>query len=474
MIDEHRETSDAVAAPPGGKPAGDPAAKDAMSKDLSTKDAPRDGEIQESVDPFDYAETIVRDLAVHVGSRLRDFRSDLAAMHSAVVSLPETMKINALGQSIQELRERVAHLTGVVSHHAARPQEELDRLNRGFGEVGTRVNELGQRLGTLEAWLSQARAAGGIELPELPAVQPVEQFDKVVDQIHESILRIVGAVRELQLDLRDLRIEVRKGGNGAAGHAPAPVAPAAPPAASQPSAPSFDPGPQLRRFSEQLADFDARIVRLGERVDGLSATIASASGETATGAVAPAPQDDTPGLASLVFAAWPRLMQPTGAEALRTALDQVIAGLARGLKEQVRAPELPAGPGLAAVMCGRVDGRLVTALLAVEDLEGRAWRGEAGTLSSEGAAPRTACWRALLAAAAMAERARPGSFVSPIIIYGNGQMTGLPGKPEVVAYAAAIGAPELADRLLSVAAPDFTHPGLLRPGEVAGSLVRML
>ena len=470
MIDEHREATDAVAAATQDRnpdPAPVPAAKDTMSKDT-----PRDGEIQESVDPFDYAETIVRDLAVHVGSRLRDFRADLSAMHSAVVSLPETMKINALGQSIHELRERVAHLTGVVSHHAARPAEEMDRLNRAVAEMGQRLAEVGQRLGMVEAWLAKARAAGGVELPELPA-PPVEQFDKIVDELHGSILKIVGAVRELQLDLRDLRIEVR---NRPAGEAKAAAAPA--PAPTAPAAPAADHGPQLRRLADQLVELDGRLARLSHQVDGVAAAAAQAPAavEAAPPPAAPPPDDDVPGLASLVFGSWSRLVQPAGPEALRIAVEEVVAGLARGLREQVRAPQLPRGPGVVAVMGGRVDGRLVTAILAVEDLCGRSWTAGAELTAGDGEKPasRQPCWRGAVSAAVLAEQARPGSFAVPVVIYGNGQVSAAPSAEEVAAHAAALGAPEMGRRLIAVAASDLELPGLVRPNQVAGTLVRML
>ncbi|MEA1677338.1 hypothetical protein [Nitrospirillum sp. BR 11163] len=176
MTDEHRDAPgpDGDAGPgshsaaPSDAPATDAPIVDAEVVTPAVQEGAREGEIEESVDPFDYAESIVRDLALHVGSRLRDLRNDLTAMHSAVVSLPETMRINALGQSIQELRERVAHLTGVVSHHAGRPAEEAERLARGVGELKHTLDDVTQRVGVLENWLSHAKAVNGVRLPDLP------------------------------------------------------------------------------------------------------------------------------------------------------------------------------------------------------------------------------------------------------------------------------------------------------------------
>lgn len=396
--------------------------------------APLTGEVQETVDPFDYAETIVRDLALHVGTRLRDFRADLATMHNAVVQLPETMKINALGQSIQELRERLAHLTGVVSQQVTRYPEELDRVAKGMGELTNRV-------AGLESWIAVARqsvAQGDTPNLPLPSGGFVghDQFDKVIDQVHDSILRVVSAVRGMQLDIRDLRGALKEQG-AAAEPAPAP-------------APAADPA---------LAALARRVEALEQAPRPLPAP---AAGEAAA-------------LAGLVFGAWSRLSQPTGAEALAKAVEEVLAVLATRLDHVVRPPQVAKGSGLVAVATGTGRTGPVTVLVATEDLCGRTWllgRGGAELRSDdqEAQAARTPCWRALLAAAALAEQARPGATVVPVLVYGNGGLDLLPSLREVTDYAQSVGAGAAAGRLVSVAVPGLELVGAIVPAEVGAAL----
>lgn len=395
--------------------------------------APLTGEVQETVDPFDYAETIVRDLALHVGTRLRDFRADLATMHSAVVQLPETMKINALGQSIQELRERLAHLTGVVSQQVTRYPEELDRVAKGVGELTNRV-------AGLESWIAVARqsvAQGDTPNLPLPSGGFVghDQFDKVIDQVHDSILRVVSAVRGMQLDIRDLRGALKEQGGNA------------------------DPAPALPAPDPGLAALSRRVEALEQAARPVPAP---AAGEAAA-------------LAGLVFGAWSRLSQPSGAEALAVAVDEVLAVLATRLDHVVRPPQLAKGSGLVAVATGEGRSGPVAVLVATEDLCGRTWflgRGGAEMRSDEpdGQAARTPCWRALLSAAALAAQARPGTTVVPVLVYGNGTLDLLPSLREVTDFAQSVGAGAAAGRLVSVAVPGLELVGAVAAGEVGTAL----
>ncbi|MEE3625990.1 hypothetical protein UCD39_18715 [Nitrospirillum sp. BR 11752] len=346
MTDEHRDApgpdGDAGSGAPGAVPA-TPSA-DIEVAPPSAPAAVREGEIDEGVDPFDYAESIVRDLALHVGSRLRDLRNDLTAMHSAVVSLPETMRINALGQSIQELRERVAHLTGVVSHHAGRPAEEAERLARGVGELSNTLQDVTQRVGVLENWLSHAKAVNGVRLPDLPPGPLPEQLNSLVDHLHESLLRVVNAVRATQLDVRDLRDQVRGG------------VPALPP-----------PAADGKVADVKAAAPDAGAVQaLAGRLDAVEEKLRRAP------ASAPADRSDggTAGLASLVFGAWPSLMRPTGAEALAQAVSSVLDSVGHLLGGTVQLPQTPQDGGLVAVATGRHRGMPLAILVGVEDSGG--------------------------------------------------------------------------------------------------------
>jgi hypothetical protein len=393
-------------------------------------------ELQETVDPFDYAETIVRDLALHVGTRLKDFRADLAAMHSAVVQLPETMRINALGQSIQELRERVAHLTGVVSHQAGRPAEELERLGRTMTDVS-------QRLATVEAWIASSRrhpggpggpggpAAGTAQtgtaetIPPLPdgGLVGLRQFDRVIDHLHESIVRVAGAVREMQLDIRDVRADLRN------------------------------------------------------RLEGRgSATIAA----PAVAAVVPVPAttaakgDD--GLAALVFATWHRLSQPTGAEGLAGTVQSVLDLLAPRLETLVRTPLVPKGSGIVGVGSGRGRAGPVAVLVATEDLCGHDWimGGGGQEMTTHEPSPgivRTPCWRALLQTVALVERTRPGTAVLPVIIYGNGTLDRAPGPEALRSLAGSLGCTSAAARLVTVASADLSdHTDLGRISDLTTAM----
>ncbi len=463
MIDEHRQS-----------PSATPATQDSGGRDVSAMGSTAgalSGEIQDSVDPYDYAETIVRDLALHVGTRLRDFRDDLAAMHSAVVQLPETLRINAMGQSIQDLRERVAHLTGVVSLQTTRPAEEAERLGRG-------MNDLAQRVSGLEAWIAAAKRAG-VQNGELPAIPlpdgglvGMEQFDRVIDQMHESFVKLVSAVRELQLDLRDLRTDVRDRLDGAVALpapallTPAPSRPETPP--SSPPAPSIDPA-ILERLSARVAEIDGRLRSMAA---------------TPVAAPVPAPSPgaavsgDPAHLAALAFGAWHRLSQPTGSDALQSAIRDVLGQLGGSLPQIVRQPQVTKGSGLVAVASGRVRGVPAVALVATEDLCGHSWTfspdgGEMAAVEPQGLV-RTPCWRALLATAAMIEQARPDTAVVPVLVYGNGWMDRLPTAEEVRAHGQAVGAAKAAARLIAVAAPGVSLPGLLHPSETADALTAAL
>lgn len=411
-------------------------------KGLSPVPPPINGEVQESVDPFDYAETIVRDLALHVGSRLRDFRSDLSAMHSAVIQLPETMKINALGQSIQELRERLAHLTGVVSQQVTRYPEELDRVARTSSDLMNRV-------AGVESWIAAARQslAQG-ETPNLPSPTGgfvgQDQLNLVVGQIHESLLRVVSAVRDLQLDLRDLRSDFRHGGVPAAG------------------------SPEAGTDSSALDALTARVQQLEAR-------------PAASPATAPIPASAGAGaVAALVLGAWSRLSQPIGAAALRQTVESVVAALKSRLDQVVTPPQVARGSGIVAVATAERGGKPHVVLVATEDLCGRTWSLSGGgaemrspETGDKPAASRTPCWRALLGAAALVQQQQPDAVLLPVLIYGHGQIDLVPAREDILGYGRAVGAGAAAERLLSLSAGDLELPGLARPQDLFPALTAL-
>ncbi|AUN30932.1 hypothetical protein [Niveispirillum cyanobacteriorum] len=444
--------------------------------------APLTGEVQDSVDPFDYAETIVRDLAHHVGSRLRDFRSDLAAMHSAVVQLPETMKINALGQSIQELRERLAHLTGVVSQQVTRYPEELDRVAKS-------ASELLNRVAGLESWIAAARQtmAQGGEGPNLP--MPTggfvghDQFEAIISQVHDSILRVVGAVRDLQLDVRDIRSDIRKGAQGD-------VAAAAAPVAAAPATP--DHGPALAELSRRLAALENRptpasgqaLADLERRLKALEDQPAAEAPAPAAPAVPPAPVAAAPAqadVAALVFGAWHRLSLPAGDKALSQTVEAVLSTLSRTFDQTVRSPQVAKGSGIVAVATATRAGTPITALLATEDLCGRTWTlgADAADMAAPAdgdkpAAARTPCWRALLAASALVEQQQPGTKVLPLLVYGHGSIDKLPTRDDMNAHAGKLGVSAAAERLLVIGAPDQSgHTGFAQPRDLLSALTEL-
>ncbi|MBP7334668.1 hypothetical protein [Niveispirillum sp.] len=441
--------------------------------------APLTGEVQDSVDAFDYAETIVRDLALHVGSRLRDFRSDLAAMHSAVVQLPETMKINALGQNIQELRERLAHLTGVVSQQVTRYPEELDRVSKS-------ASELLNRVAGLESWIAAARQtmAQGGEAPNLPIPSGGfvghDQFEAIIGQVHESILRVVGAVRDLQLDVRDIRSDLRK----------VPTLPAETVAAPEPApaVPVPDHGPALAELSRRLAALENRptpasgqaLADLERRLKALEDRPVSVAPAPVAPVAPPAPvaaaiQSD---VAALVFGAWHRLSLPAGDKALSQTVEVVSSALSRTFDQTTRSPQVAKGSGIVAVATATRGGTPITALLATEDLCGRAWtlgadgaEMAAGADGDKPAAVRTPCWRALLAATALVEQQQPGTKVLPILVYGHGTIDKLPSREDMAAHAGKLGVAVAAERLLVVGAPDQSgHGGFAQPRDLMAAL----
>jgi len=464
MTDDQRIPAEAAQAAPSA-PATGGTGRAGRSEPAASGQAPAvNGDIQDMVDPFDYAETIVRDLALHVGTRLRDFRADLAAMHSAVVQLPETMKINALGQSIHDLRERMAHLSGLVNQ-LSRPSEETAALNRTMGE-------LTQRLAGVEGWIAAARqvSAQGGDLPAMPIPKGgfvgVDQFDRVLDQVHESIMRVVGAVRDLQLDLRDLRTDVKL-----ARPALPPPTPAAPPTA----APAPSAGPVAPPAPSWPAKARAELDSLTQRLDLLEQRpVPAALPAAAPQAGGPAPLRD---LAALLFGAWDRLAMPAGPEALRRAVEEVLGHVEARLPHLLRLPQVNGGSGLVAVADGPARSAPATVLLAVEDLDGRGWRMEPGGAELVPVADgpvRVPVWRTLLGACALTQRTRPGTLVLPILIYGHGQLNAVPRRDSVLAFGQSIGAGEAAARLLCVGADDLPLPELLRPADVGLAMASAL
>lgn len=439
--------------------------------EAGAKGAPLAGEVQESVDPFDYAETIVRDLALHVGSRLRDFRSDLSAMHSAVVQLPETMKINALGQSIQELRERLAHLTGVVSQQVTRYPEELDRVSKSAGELLNRV-------AGLESWIAAARQsiAQG-DAPNLPVPSGGfighDQFNAIVGQVHDSILRVVGAVRDLQLDVRDIRSDIRA----------VPAEPAAKPATAAP-----DHGPALTDLARRLSALESRpaptppydhgptLADLDRRL----ATLENRPAPVAAAPVTPAADGGSADVAALVFGAWHRLSQPAGDKALSQTVEAVLSTLSRTFDQTVRAPLVAKGSGIVAVASAKRGGTPIAALLATEDLCGRTWTlgpdGAEMTAAADGDKPgavRIPCWRALLAAASLVEQQNPGTRVLPLLVYGHGGIDALPSRDDMAAHGGRLGVGAATERLLVIGASDQSHAGLAQPRDLLGALTAL-
>lgn len=452
MTDEHRDAqgpdgdagaaaaaestplADAAPSPPAGMTPAVPADAEAGAVEAERV---HEGEIEDTVDPFDYAEAIVRDLALHVGGRLRDLRTDLTAMHSAVVSLPETMRINALGQSIQELRERVAHLTGVVSHHAGRPAEETERLARAAGDLSRLQTELTQRVGVLENWLTHAKAVNGVLLPDVPPGPLPEQLSGMVDHMHESLLRVVAAVRGVQLDMRDLREKV--------------TGEAAPVPGIAVSAPAPD---AVQALAGRLDAVEERLRR------PLSAAPADRGADTTTA-----------GLASLLFGAWPSLMRPTGAETLAQAVATVLSGVSHVLGATVQLPQAPQDGGLVAVATGRHRGMPLAILVGVEDLGGRHWvLGDEGDVLSDSGFTRVSTLRGLVKAAALVEQTRPGTLAVSILVYGNGVISQAPSRDALTTLAQAAGIPGAAGRTLLVAAGDLTAAGLLPVAEVGNAV----
>lgn len=455
--------------------------------EAADRGAPLVGQVQESVDPFDYAETIVRDLALHVGSRLRDFRSDLAAMHSAVVQLPETMKINALGGSIQELRERLAHLTGVVSQQVTRYPEELDRVAKTAGDLMNRV-------AGLESWIAAARQsmAQG-DTPNLPmptgGFVGQDQMNIIIGQVHESLMRVVGAVRDLQLDVRDIRTDMRSL-SGAAPAAAAPVTVQAEVDAEGPTAePTPDLGPVLAALDRRLTALEGRPAPTAAAADPAPALAdlsrrlaalenrpipAAAAAPAATTAASAHALDD---VAALVFGSWSRLAQPAGDAALSQTVEAVLSTLSRRFDQTVRTPVVAKGSGIIAVATHAKGATPIVALLATEDLCGRSWTLGAGAAEMRAAADgdkpaaiRTPCWRALLAAAALVEQQQAGTRVLPILVYGHGSIDALPSRDDMAAYGQRLGVSATADRLLVIGAADQSHSGLAQPRDLLAAL----
>ena len=115
-----------------------------MSKELG-RSAGDDG--ADSVDPYEYAEAIVRDLAAQLGARLRDVRSDVAALQSALAGLPETLKLQAIGQAGEQVQAQVAALSGTVTKQGQAAVTEA--------QLSQQLGQLAERIGSVEAYLAR-------------------------------------------------------------------------------------------------------------------------------------------------------------------------------------------------------------------------------------------------------------------------------------------------------------------------------
>ena len=115
-----------------------------MSKELG-RSAGDDG--ADSVDPYEYAEAIVRDLAAQLGARLRDVRSDVAALQSALAGLPETLKLQAIGQAVEQVQAQVAALSGTVTKQGQAAVTEA--------QLSQQLGQLAERIGSVEAYLAR-------------------------------------------------------------------------------------------------------------------------------------------------------------------------------------------------------------------------------------------------------------------------------------------------------------------------------
>jgi len=165
---------------------------------------------------------------------------------------------------------------------------------------------------------------------------------------------------------------------------------------------------------------------------------------------APVNRDGATDLASLLFGAWDRLSQPRATDPLRTTLNEVIARFAPQLGQIVRLPECPGGSGLSAVGIGHAGSTELVALFAVEDLGGETWTLNSGStemVALGSGATRAPAWRTLLLMAALVESTRPNAAVKPVLVYGNGRLSALPGKDEIAEFGRSIGAAAAAERL---------------------------
>ena len=416
--------------------------------------------VAEGVDPYEYAETIVRDLAAQLGARIRDFRADLAALHTAMAALPETLKLGALSQSVLELRDQLFRLSGTVAQQGQRPAEELQR-------VGGQMERLAERVGQVEAYLArkvQEGGAGGTaaadQAPPPGGLLVLKaDFDRVIGQYHESMMRVVGAVREVQLDIRDAREEFRTTLSSLPAGAPTDGAGAAPRIVEAPAKRA-----EIQRLADRLTEIEDRLRRPAEPSRG--------------GAAEPSAESPT-ALASLLFGAWDRLAQPLGADALKSAVDEVLNALEATLPHIVRTPRLTRGSGLVAVCSGARGETPVVALVAAEDLQGQTWAvtpgaNEMSCLDNFQQKSAQPTWRALLAAAALVEQTRPGVLVVPVLVCGNGGLSEAPRREDVIAHGQSVGAAGAASRLLTVEASDLSVPGMLRPAEVGPALAALL